>query len=87
MTAVSMRSTLGTKSILYCMRYLQLFWLGAIRRMDADRLPRKLLTSRLPLKRGAGRPISDFSDIILKALASAGIEEGERFMLVADEFW
>ena len=82
-----MRKKLGTQSILYYARYLQLSWIGTIRRLSTDRLPRKFLTSWIPLPRGVGRPVSDYTDTILKALESVGIGEDMWFHLAKDEFW
>ena len=55
--------------------------------MSTDRLPRKFLTSWIPLPRGVGRPVSDYTDTILKALESVGIGEDMWFHLAKDEFW
>ena len=55
--------------------------------MSTDRLPRKFLTSWIPLPRGVGRPVSDYTDTILKALESVGIGEDVWFHLAKDEFW
>ena len=55
--------------------------------MDTDRLPRKFLTSWIPLPRGVGRRACDYTGTILKALASVGIGRYEWFHMAKDRFW
>ena len=78
---------MGAKSILFYMEYLQLSWLGHVRRMDYTDLPRRFLTAWLPYKRGVGRPISDFGTTIVRALGTRGIDEREWPRLATDEEW
>ena len=44
---IQLLKALGMEDILYYMRYLQLNWLGKMRRMETHRLPRRLLASWL----------------------------------------
>ena len=77
-TAASVREKMGLKSVLFTVRYLQLNWLGRVRRVPVSRLPRQLLVSWLPDRR-----LSNYnqtcSRAVKKALQSIGVWEEARW--------
>jgi hypothetical protein len=81
-TAASMREKMGLKSVLFTMRYLQLNWLGRMRRMPMSRLPRQLLVSWLPDRRLSNYN-QTYSRTVKKALQSIGIWEEAHWPVLA----
>ena len=69
------------------MRYLQLSYLGTMRRMEPHRIPRQLLTSWLPIARPRGRRSVSYTDTITKALKFVGTTVQEWKFLASDEYW
>ena len=66
----------------------QLRWLGHVRRMPQDRLPRRLLTSWVYNKRTLGGQEMNYGRTVSKALYWAGIEQDEWFDLAEIKtFW
>ena len=83
-SAAKMRRIMGLENVLQTMRYLQLNWLGRVRRMDFDRLPRQLLVSWMPEPRLSNYP-QTYSRTVLKALKSVGIPEADWPELAENE--
>lgn len=60
---------LGIDSIDMCIARRQLRWLGHVSRMDfGSRLPRRMLSSRVPYRRPAGAPTMTYGRSITKAM-------------------
>jgi hypothetical protein len=59
----------------------QLRWLGHVRRMSEDRLPRRLLTSWVYHPRASGGQMMNYGRSVQKALYWAGVEQDEWFDL------
>ena len=75
---------MGLESVLQTMRYLQLNWLGRVRNVPLDRLPRQLLVSWMSEPRLCNYN-QTYSRTVLKALTSVGIEEADWPALAENE--
>ena len=65
----------------------QLRWLGHVRRMPEDRLPRRLLTSWVYNPRTQGGQEMNYGRAVSKALYWAGIDTDDWFDLAAVRSW
>ena len=81
---IQMLLELGMEDILYYMRYLQLNWLGKMRRMEVHRLPRRMLASWLLEHRSTNYPQSYWASI-KKALRAVEVGESDWKRLSLDE--
>ena len=80
----AMLASMGLKSILYYLRYLQLNYLGHVSRMPSSRIQRKLLSSWMDKPRLSNYP-QTYSRSMLKAMASVDIPEAHWQDLARDE--
>ena len=75
---------LGVDAIDFYISRRQLGWLGHVRRMDFDRLPRRMLSSWVPHKRPPGEPRMTFARSIGKALDVYDLDRAKWPELAAD---
>ena len=79
-----LESRLGLDSIDVYLTRRQLGWLGHVRRMDFERLPRRMLSSWVPCPRPRGAPPMTYGRSIGGALAEFNIDADEWAGLAAD---
>ncbi|XP_046978621.1 uncharacterized protein LOC124544203 [Vanessa cardui] len=81
--AILTKAQLPSLSALLKQRRLR--WVGHVHRMDASRLPRKVLLGAVAnAKRNVGRPLLRFKDCVKRDLTSFGIEHREWEKLAED---
>ena len=84
----TLEKRLGLDSIDTYLRRRQLGWLGHVRRMDFERLPRRMLSSWVPCPRPRGAPPMTYGRSIGAALNEFCIGAGEWASLAANrETW
>ena len=79
-----LRGRLGLDSIDYYVARRQLRWLGHVRRMAPERLPRQMLSSWVPSKRPAGAPLLTLGRSMAKAMDVFRLDQARWPALAAD---
>ena len=80
----SLMKQLGVDAIDFYVAQRQLGWAGHVRRMDFDRLPRRMLSSWVPHKRPPGAPRMTYGRSLGKALDVFDLDHSKWHELAAD---
>jgi len=63
----------------------RLQWIGSVMRMKVDRLPRRLVSSWIIVRRPLGRPLLNYGQSLDKDLRSVGLWAGDNWSEIAQD--